>query len=212
MASRSPSALNKEAGGSGANEASSLLADILAAIKELETTPETWDQKVHVDVAERLCAAAVAGDTGVVRAVLKNHPLAVKCQNAGGLTALHLAAMHGHADTAAYLLNFHADVNALDNRGFTPLDHCPTDPGKLGKRRPHPDDHAKTHTQKTPGNDYEPGLPKQTSKVNTQRSHACPPKPTQYVLALKEPIRRRSPGDSKIPDSQANYISENTRE
>ncbi|KAJ9472648.1 6-phosphofructo-2-kinase/fructose-2 [Diplonema papillatum] len=131
MASRSPSALNKEAGGSGANEASSLLADILAAIKELETTPETWDQKVHVDVAERLCAAAVAGDTGVVRAVLKNHPLAVKCQNAGGLTALHLAAMHGHADTAAYLLNFHADVNALDNRGLTPLDHCPTDAGEL---------------------------------------------------------------------------------
>src|SRR4029077_5682065 len=36
-----------------------------------------------------------------------------------GMTALHYAAQAGHLDVAEILLRYHADVNALDNRGGT---------------------------------------------------------------------------------------------
>ena len=41
--------------------------------------------------------------------------------NRGGGTPLHLAAYHGHADIAAFLISYGAGISVRDNKGITPL-------------------------------------------------------------------------------------------
>jgi ankyrin repeat protein len=61
------------------------------------------------------------GDTEKVRALLKDNPAFVCSKDDKGLTPLHQAAAHGHADMAALLLDSQACVNATAIDGSTPL-------------------------------------------------------------------------------------------
>jgi ankyrin repeat protein len=69
-----------------------------------------------------LMAAAMLGRTGVVQ-MLFERVWQVNLEEAdeGGLTALHMAAMNGHAEVAAYLLSKQAEPNARDLENKTPL-------------------------------------------------------------------------------------------
>ena len=47
-------------------------------------------------------------------------------RDAGGCTALHLAAQADRVDLVQVLLDYRANVNPRDGRGLTPLDLAPT--------------------------------------------------------------------------------------
>jgi ankyrin repeat protein len=68
-----------------------------------------------------LMMAAEEGHTGVVQLLLSKQTTDVNTATAGGDTALHLAACKDRTDAAALLLQHGAGVNALNDRGFSPL-------------------------------------------------------------------------------------------
>jgi ankyrin repeat protein/beta-lactamase regulating signal transducer with metallopeptidase domain len=53
--------------------------------------------------------------------LLKRDPALVRATTQNGMTALHYAAMAGHADVVEVLIRYGADVNARDSSGKTPL-------------------------------------------------------------------------------------------
>ena len=75
--------------------------------------------------------AAVRGDLVKVTALLKANPNLSVARDSMGLTPLHYAAATGRDDVAAFLLDNHADVNAMDDNGLTPL-HYAAAFGRMG--------------------------------------------------------------------------------
>jgi ankyrin repeat protein len=66
-------------------------------------------------------ACAYLGKATDADILLKRNPDLARTTTRSGVTALHFAAMAGRFDVAEVLLRYHADVNALDNHGSTPL-------------------------------------------------------------------------------------------
>src|SRR5579883_2936403 len=66
-------------------------------------------------------AAAVLGDTARLSELLKSSPELANTRDAGGSTPLHLAAWNQQLEAAMSLLDYDADVDAINQRGETPL-------------------------------------------------------------------------------------------
>jgi ankyrin repeat protein len=66
-------------------------------------------------------ACAYLGKAADAENLLKRNPELARATTRDGMTALHYAAQAGHFDVADLLLRYHADVNALDNRGGSAL-------------------------------------------------------------------------------------------
>jgi ankyrin repeat protein len=76
-------------------------------------------------------ACAYLGKATDADILLKQNPDLARVTTRNGMTALHYAAMAGHFDVVDTLLRYHADVNALDNRGGTVLmEACHAGPWK----------------------------------------------------------------------------------
>uniref|UniRef100_A0A0G4I181 Uncharacterized protein n=1 Tax=Chromera velia CCMP2878 TaxID=1169474 RepID=A0A0G4I181_9ALVE len=75
------------------------------------------------DPLSRLAAASMVGDLDRMRNVLCDDPREVNrtAVRGAGRTALHFAAMKGHSQAVALLLDFNACVNSQDRHGNTPL-------------------------------------------------------------------------------------------
>jgi hypothetical protein len=73
------------------------------------------------DPIKPMCKAILAGDVGVVEALLKQHPEFAKGTIISGQTPLHLAAWAGSKEITDLLLADKADVDARDSGGLTPL-------------------------------------------------------------------------------------------
>jgi uncharacterized protein len=73
------------------------------------------------DDHDDILAAAAAGDLDEVAAVLSMDNRLTRVTDPQGRTALHLAAMHGHARTVETLLHNNADPNVRDATGATAL-------------------------------------------------------------------------------------------
>jgi hypothetical protein len=65
--------------------------------------------------------AAREGNIGKVKSLLEANPKLAEAALEDGMTALHLAALEGHAAIARLLLEHHAPINARGPRGETPL-------------------------------------------------------------------------------------------
>jgi hypothetical protein len=63
---------------------------------------------------EQLFAAVKSGDTGHVRQLLASDSTSVTAKDNEGATALHYAALQGHREIVALLLEHGADINARD--------------------------------------------------------------------------------------------------
>ena len=66
-------------------------------------------------------ACAYLGKATDAEILLKHNPELAQATTPSGMTPLHYAAQAGHVNVADILLRYHADVNALDNRGGTAL-------------------------------------------------------------------------------------------
>jgi ankyrin repeat protein len=66
-------------------------------------------------------ACAYLGRAADAETLLVGNPDLMRATTPNGMTALHYASMAGHVDVVDVLLGYHADVNALDNRGSTAL-------------------------------------------------------------------------------------------
>ncbi|CAI9718034.1 transient receptor potential cation channel subfamily A member 1 homolog [Octopus vulgaris] len=66
--------------------------------------------------------ASKFGRTNVVRALVKADKTVVKSEDEDSNTPLHIAALHGHDKVGEILINFGADVGAVNNNMWTPLD------------------------------------------------------------------------------------------
>jgi ankyrin repeat protein len=73
------------------------------------------------DDHEDILSAAAKGDVDEVAAVLSMDNRLARATDPAGRTPLHLAAMHGHADTVDMLIHNSADPNARDAEGRTAL-------------------------------------------------------------------------------------------
>ena len=78
------------------------------------------DHGADVDI----CACAYLGKAASAESLLQANAALVESRTPNGMTPLHYAARAGHCDVAAMLLKFHADANACDNNGTTPLDEA----------------------------------------------------------------------------------------
>jgi len=65
--------------------------------------------------------AAMNGEVGKVKALLKDNPDLVFSKDYRGMTPLHLAALRGHMRVAELLLANKAEVDAKDDHMATPL-------------------------------------------------------------------------------------------
>ncbi|MEI6218152.1 MAG: ankyrin repeat domain-containing protein, partial [bacterium] len=63
--------------------------------------------------------AAKAGSVDVAKALIEATPALVNEASSGGITPLHLAAVYGQADMAAYLISKGAELEARMDAGFT---------------------------------------------------------------------------------------------
>jgi cytohesin len=109
-------------------------ADVGAENNDGETPLEVAHRANHRDVETllarasktpkaRLFAAAREGDAGAVRKLLEQQPgLVLERDTAFGATALHWAALRGHADVVKLLLKRGAVATAVNAAGETPLD------------------------------------------------------------------------------------------
>lgn len=66
--------------------------------------------------------AVSEGDDATVERMLDADPSLVKEKGGNGQTALHVAATSGQYQTAEILISYGADVNAVNNDGYSPLD------------------------------------------------------------------------------------------
>lgn len=71
----------------------------------------------------RFLGAAGTGDVNEVKRLLENRRVEIN-SSAGGGPAISLAAYYGHVQVVNLLIEHHADVNARDEDGFTPLMHA----------------------------------------------------------------------------------------
>lgn len=86
-----------------------------------ESTPSTRAADPEMlELAERLFDAARMGYTELLRTYV-GAGVPVSLTNAAGDSLLMLAAYHGHAATAAALIELGADVNTLNDRGQSPV-------------------------------------------------------------------------------------------
>ena len=74
------------------------------------------------EMARWLCLAASWGETEEACALLRGGGVAVSAHGTHRRTALHYAALNGHAGTVEALLGHRADPNARDADGTTPLE------------------------------------------------------------------------------------------
>jgi uncharacterized protein len=65
--------------------------------------------------------AAKSGDLEKIKALLKDNPDLVFSKDNDVVTPLHFVAFYGHKDVAELLLANHADVNARNDEGLSPL-------------------------------------------------------------------------------------------
>jgi ankyrin repeat protein len=82
---------------------------------------EVVDFLLEKGATEDIFAAAIAGHTDMVAALLKRDPKLVNTTDSGGKAALHWAALYGQKKVAELLLAGKADVNLPDADGFTAL-------------------------------------------------------------------------------------------
>lgn len=82
---------------------------------------EIVDFLLEKGATENIFAAAIAGHTDKVAALLKQDPKLVNTRDSSGKAALHWAALYGQKKVAELLLAGKADVNLLDADGFTAL-------------------------------------------------------------------------------------------
>lgn len=80
-------------------------------------TPATYDATKY----EAVHQAALDGDNAKIKELLQANPSLVNVADYDQNTPLHLAAMHGHADTAQLLLDDGANKNAQNTVGMTAL-------------------------------------------------------------------------------------------
>lgn len=79
------------------------------------------DNKDQVAGINSLMSAAANNDVEGVRFFSKSGAAFVNQKNLGGATALHIAAREKNLEVAKILVENGADVNAIDNEGWTPL-------------------------------------------------------------------------------------------
>ena len=81
------------------------------------------DQRATTSVraGTNIHGAAKNGDLEGIKALLKDNPNLVFSKGTNGATPLHYAAANGHKEVVEVLLTNHAEVNAKDNGGSTPL-------------------------------------------------------------------------------------------
>jgi ankyrin repeat protein len=79
---------------------------------------------------ETVFEAARSGDVDGLRALVRNKPDLIRATDAGGDTALHIAAAEGQIETATVLLKRDAPVNRMNQGKATPL-HLATATGHL---------------------------------------------------------------------------------
>src|SRR5262249_47349193 len=97
----------------------------------LHRNREAVDYLLGHGAALDIFACAYLGKASAAENLLRENPALVKAVTSDGRTALHYAALAGHFDVADVLLRHHADVNAVDNRGETPLmEACHAGPWK----------------------------------------------------------------------------------
>lgn len=82
---------------------------------------EIVDFLLEKGATEDIFAAAIAGHTDKVAALLKQDPKLVNTRDSSGKAALHWAALYGQKKVVELLLAGKADVNLLDADGFTAL-------------------------------------------------------------------------------------------
>ena len=80
-----------------------------------------WIVLVVPAFAADIHEAAKAGDLDKVQALIKADPDAVNLRDGSGRTPLHWAARNDRLGVAEFLLNSGADVQAVDNLGYTAL-------------------------------------------------------------------------------------------
>jgi len=93
-----------------------LCCNILTAGGEVAAASQT--------AGEELLAAARAGDTDRVVALLEVDSSLVNVRDGDGMTSLHLAVQAGHVVLAEQLLDSGADISAVDAQSRTPLHHA----------------------------------------------------------------------------------------
>lgn len=78
-------------------------------------------QMLAADGTPALAQAAAKGNTAKVSGLLASNSASINDEDPLGMTALHYAALYGHADTAEALLLEGANVKARNALGATPL-------------------------------------------------------------------------------------------
>src|SRR6266480_3530899 len=66
-------------------------------------------------------AAAEGGDLDTLKTLLQKDPRLIQAREWGNLTLLHLAVLHNQKETAVFLLDKGAEVNAKSSLGIAPL-------------------------------------------------------------------------------------------
>lgn len=82
--------------------------------------------------SSKIIRAAKAGDLELARKLIEQNPAFACGIDEDGHTPLHYAAYYGHSDVAALLIANHANVNARDRIGNTPL-HSSAIRGRLNQ-------------------------------------------------------------------------------
>ncbi|XP_038061238.1 E3 ubiquitin-protein ligase mib1-like [Patiria miniata] len=103
------------------------LRDIdLTQLKDIQEEHYGWVEKIKnaspcVKNGNLLIQSAIVGDDSEVKEILTNHPDVANYQNQQGVTALHLAAHHGHLDVVHALVEGNAPLEQQDTYGDTAL-------------------------------------------------------------------------------------------
>lgn len=84
-------------------------------------TQQGKDASAEARSAPKIHRAAADGQIGPVSEAIKKDPQAVRLQDSSGYTALHHAAIGGHADIVELLLESGAKIDGIGSRGETPL-------------------------------------------------------------------------------------------
>lgn len=91
-------------------------SSIYAQIKNIYDSTED-----NISGITSLMSAVASNDINGVKFFAKAGPASINQKNFGGATALHIAAREGNLEIAKILIENGANVNAVDNEGWTPL-------------------------------------------------------------------------------------------